>query len=410
MMKKICFVIMGFGKKTDYINGKTYDLDKTYFNIIKPTIEELDYICVRSDEISHTGYIDKHMYSLLVHADLVIADISTFNPNAMYELGIRHASKPYKTIILAEDSILSGYHPFDINHIAALTYKHLGDDIGYTEVVRIKDRLKEIILKSAAVTDSPLYTFLTNMNVHQLSDIEKEEIVELIAADEVFIAKKTEEAMKLMNNDRFIDAYYIWKELNEKSPNEISYIQKMTISRYKSKHPDERTALEEAKTIISRISLDNNDPETLGISGAISKKIFLLNGDKYVLEQAIEQYEKGYKLNKNYYNGENYATCIELMHEIEENKEEKIHYKVLSRKIREEVLDISRSLEVELEQRGNPDKWLYATLANLFLYFDQSDNYESYSNKFKKLTSIKWEIETFDDGIRHINEFKKRIK
>ena len=47
------------------------------------------------------------MYALLLHADLVIADITTFNPNAIYELGVRHAVRPYSTIILKEKMTLS---------------------------------------------------------------------------------------------------------------------------------------------------------------------------------------------------------------------------------------------------------------------------------------------------------------
>ena len=33
--KKTCFVVMGFGKKTDFQQQKTYDLDKSYRIIIK---------------------------------------------------------------------------------------------------------------------------------------------------------------------------------------------------------------------------------------------------------------------------------------------------------------------------------------------------------------------------------------
>ena len=38
--------------------------------------------------------IDTRMYEMLLRADLVIADISTGNVNAVYELGVRHALKP----------------------------------------------------------------------------------------------------------------------------------------------------------------------------------------------------------------------------------------------------------------------------------------------------------------------------
>ena len=101
-MDKICFVIMGYGKKTDTNLGKTYDLDITYKNIIKPAVERAGYTCIRGDEVLESGIIDKSMYALLIRADLVIADITTFNPNAIYELGIRHAAKPFSTIVMKE--------------------------------------------------------------------------------------------------------------------------------------------------------------------------------------------------------------------------------------------------------------------------------------------------------------------
>ncbi|HEX4707688.1 MAG TPA: hypothetical protein VH229_08140 [Candidatus Udaeobacter sp.] len=37
--KGICFVIMGFGEKTDFETGRTLNLDRSYHNMIKPAIE-----------------------------------------------------------------------------------------------------------------------------------------------------------------------------------------------------------------------------------------------------------------------------------------------------------------------------------------------------------------------------------
>jgi hypothetical protein len=75
----ICFVVMGFGKKTDFESGRTYDLDKTYQNIIKPAVEAAGLKCVRADEIVHSGLIDVPMYDQLLNADVVVADLSTSN-------------------------------------------------------------------------------------------------------------------------------------------------------------------------------------------------------------------------------------------------------------------------------------------------------------------------------------------
>ena len=82
-----CFVVMGFGKKTDYKTGHTLDLDQSYKNMIKPAVEEAGLECVRADEIVHAGVIDKPMYGQLLTADVVVADLSTANANAFYELG-----------------------------------------------------------------------------------------------------------------------------------------------------------------------------------------------------------------------------------------------------------------------------------------------------------------------------------
>jgi hypothetical protein len=134
-----CFVVMGFGVKTDYSTGRKLDLDKSYQALIKPVVEAAGLNCLRADEIKHSGTIDLPMYQQLLNADYVIADLSTANPNAFYELGIRYALRPRATIVISENKLP---YPFDVNHIAITSYTHLGDDIGYAEggYARAKNR------------------------------------------------------------------------------------------------------------------------------------------------------------------------------------------------------------------------------------------------------------------------------
>src|SRR5690606_32737750 len=112
----------------DLATGRKLNLDKSYQALIKPVVESKNITCVRADEIRHAGSIDLQMYQQLLSADIVIADLSTANVNAFYELGIRHALKPRTTIIMSEE--LLGY-PFDVNHIVINRYTHLGDSIDY---------------------------------------------------------------------------------------------------------------------------------------------------------------------------------------------------------------------------------------------------------------------------------------
>ena len=51
MEKKICFIVMGFGKKKDPDTNRTIDLDATYKKIIRPSVESAGCKCIRADEI-----------------------------------------------------------------------------------------------------------------------------------------------------------------------------------------------------------------------------------------------------------------------------------------------------------------------------------------------------------------------
>lgn len=70
--ERICFVIMGFGKKQDPYTNRTIDLDATYNKIIQPSVVACGYKCIRADEILDSGTIDRSMYALLYKADLVL--------------------------------------------------------------------------------------------------------------------------------------------------------------------------------------------------------------------------------------------------------------------------------------------------------------------------------------------------
>ena len=157
-----CFVIMGFGPKTDPATGRVLDLDKTYKNIIKPAVQAAGYDCVRADEIQHSGVIDVPMYEMLYAADLVVADLSTSNLNAVFELGVRHALKPRATIIIAENQFKI---PFDASHIIVRHYEHLGPDIGFDEAIRMQKELADLAraLGSGDAVDSPVYTVLPDL-------------------------------------------------------------------------------------------------------------------------------------------------------------------------------------------------------------------------------------------------------
>lgn len=406
MAEKICFVIMGFGKKTDLSDGVTIDLDKTYQNIIKPSVTESGYKCVRADEIQDNGLIDRSMYALILKADLVIADISTFNPNALYELGVRHAVKPYSTIIIKAES--TSKIPFDIDHVRVFSYKHLGEDIGVDESNRMKKLLKEKIanIDGVPIKDSPVYEYLKTLTQPTIDDNEYKEIVGILAEKNECLFALTAKAKLLMQEYNFEEAIKYWKKASEKNNNEPYYIQQLALCTYKQCVIDEKKEmyLNDALIILDVLK-DSKDPETFGLRGAIYKRLSKINNDNLAyLDRAIENYEKGYMLNYDFYTGENLAYCYNKKSFLLEDNEEKIYCKIKAKKIREEIYEIlSEKLELEDRCKIPNIKWMSATYAICCYTCNEVEKGYDYEVFFKSMAK-KWEIDTFEEQKKELEQ------
>lgn len=386
---------MGFGQKTDPTTGNIYDLDKTYTHIIKPCAEKAGFRCVRADEIKDSGLIDRSMYVLLMRSDLVIADISTYNPNAIYELGVRHAVKPYSTIIMKEEN---GKIPFDINHNRIFEYSHLGQDIGATEVERCSRDLTALIKSvcSTPATDSPMYAYLTIRNPPEIDDSEYEAVIADVVQSEKSLYAITELAKEKRKRSEFSDAAELWKMASEMVANEDYFIQQHALCTYKSKKPSELMALTNAFGIIENLLIDgtSNDPETLGICGAINKRIWESSKDVEYLKKSAEFYEKGYAINGNFYTGENFAECLDILGANESDPEEKIFNKLRAKKIRESIISSLRT--IEQNQQIDPDcKWQYASLSACYFRLGNMTKASEFESKFRACSPESWEIDTF---------------
>lgn len=391
MDKKICFVVMGFGKKNDPATNRTIDLDATYKKIIRPAVESAGCQCIRADEIVDSGVIDRSMYALLYQADVVVADISTYNPNAIYELGVRHSLRPYSTIIIKENE---GNIPFDISHNRTISYKHLGNEISDQEAKTCIPRLKKMIenVLETQQPDSPLYACISRITPPQFPADEINCIMKALKDNEESIYALTEKAKLAMSANKFDEAEKMWAKLGKKVENEKYYIQQQALCRYKSGTPSKLRALTDALGIMEKIE-NQTDTETLGILGAINKRLWEETKDQSYLNSAIESYRKGWNLYKDYYTGENYANCMYMKSNVLEGNL-KIHSKTEAEIVFHEVIQIVKESLKEVEPEEL--KWKYATLANAYYALKQNDDAQKYEDMFRKQSPVSWEIETFE--------------
>ncbi len=370
--KKRCFVVMGFGQKTDYATGRTLDLDKTYRVIIKKAVEDAGLECIRADDVIHSGVIDKPMYELLLDADVVVADLSTSNANAIYELGVRHALRPHTTILMAEDQFK---FPFDIAHVAIRTYEHLGKGIDAEEAERCREELTQAIkeLAEKQETDSPVYTFLPSLSPPGTAGApEKTGAAPSEAAGE---GESTSVVLGLFQQARTKGDWGMAKNLllslTQKTPpvTDPYVLQQLALATYKSKQPDAKTALDEAKAVLLTLKpATTTDPETLGLWGAVHKRLWEIEENPQHLDDAIRAHEKGFYVKDDYYNGINLAFLLNVRASISQESRDAVADFVRAERVRRRVTAICEKLLAAgvKDDEGNPDAeetfWLRATL------------------------------------------------
>jgi hypothetical protein len=140
-----CFVVCPLGEEGTDIRRQS---DQVFRHIIEPICKEKGYTAIRCDKIQNVDKIDQTIIEKLKSADLVIADLSTTNPNAFFELGYRSALSKPLIHIAKEGEIL----PFDVAGIRTIFYTLTDPD----KLAECKKRLSETITAICMDTNSSL--------------------------------------------------------------------------------------------------------------------------------------------------------------------------------------------------------------------------------------------------------------
>lgn len=396
---KKCFVIIGYGKKISYANGKQrqLDLDQTFTLLIKPVFDALGIDCYRAIDKNLSGSIDKLMLEEIKEADIALVDLSTLNANVMWELGVRHALKQRFTILICEKEQMSSI-PFDVNSFIIHQYAHSEEGIPYMEVERFRKHLTAVVQgvlnQDPPVIDSPVHTFLadagssgiktikadTTMKKPSFADIMKE-------AEDRKNERKYEAALELLAEaKKFALANMSLKD------NLSLIICRQALNTYKLEKPNKLEAFVKAKAILDELKPDTSpDTEVLGLSGAISKRLFELTEDNTYLNSAINYYEKGFQLKQDYYNGINAAFMLyKKASMLKSQHKDWDDVKIKADYIRNSVLDISLKLEAaEKFTETNDAIWVLLTIAEAYNYKANDPKLAEYEQKAAQMAALK---------------------
>lgn len=406
-MTKRCFVIQGFGKKQDYAQGKLFDLDASY-QVIKEAVEEAGLECYRADELRTNAVIDQVMYDQLLSADLVVADITTLNFNAAYELGVRFALRPYATLVVGEDKM---NFPFDVNHVYIHRYQHLGEDIGRKEYLRFKKELKHLVevAVSNQKKDSPVYIFLKDLPEKGFTPAEQPKVAPVnVAGSGATLRELTDQARQAMQDSRFTEAVGLWQQARAMVNKDDYIVQQQALAMYKSKQPDAVTALRKAENILAFLQPHGSfDTETLGIWAAIHKRLYEITNDGQDLDETIFALERGFFIKKDYYNGINLAFMLDIKaHTLETPHKSEIG--AFASYVRREVKNICNKTLRTSDYKGDDLYWIKATLYEACVGLGEVEEAGRWQAEAGKLNPPEWMRLTTENQVARLRELLKQ--
>jgi hypothetical protein len=137
---KECFIIMPISDADGYPPGH---FKHVYDNIVAPSCEKAGFQAIRADDIKATNLIHLDILKKLIEAPIAICDLSSRNPNVLFELGIRQAFD--KPVVLIQESGTP-----KIFDIAPLRYLEYSKEMKYHDVLRSQSELKDSIEATVA--------------------------------------------------------------------------------------------------------------------------------------------------------------------------------------------------------------------------------------------------------------------
>jgi hypothetical protein len=159
------------------------------------------------------------------------------------------------------------------------------------------------------------------------------------------------------------------RRLLERNPSDPYLNQQLALATYKCKQPDAPTSLARAKAILQTLDPQHTtDAETLGLWGAVHKRLWEASGDRQALDEAIWALEKGFYVKGDHYNGINLAYLLNVRATVASTSRDAIADATIAERIRRRVIAICEAQRAApiTDDRGKADReqmfWVNASL------------------------------------------------
>jgi hypothetical protein len=160
----------------------------------------------------------------------------------------------------------------------------------------------------------------------------------------------------------------------------------------------------------------STDPETLGLWGAVHKRLYELTGDAAALDESIWAYEKGFYVKNDHYNGINLAFVLNVRAANTADPQEAIADVVQARRVRRRVAEITRKMlaaGIKVDE-GKVDAeatfWVQASLVEALAGSGQNDEAAKLREELAKTAPAQWMVETMSDQLGKLERLLAKVQ
>jgi hypothetical protein len=413
---------MPFGKKPDGKGGKI-DFDAVYDALLAPAIRAAGLEPLRADEELVGGIIHKPMFERLIIADYAVADLTTGNANVFYELGVRHAARPYSTVLVGADVTRT---PFDLAPDRVLPYQ-LDRNGRPANPEGDRDAIVATLRAARDVaTDSPVFQLLDNLPTPNIDRLKTD-----VFRDQARYSVEVKQRLRTAREEGADAVRAVERDLGPLDDVEAGVLIDLLLS-YRAtsqwgdmirlvgemSEPLRRTVLvreqygfalnrakrsADAEKVLQGVIEDHGpSSETLGLLGRVYKDRWEaeLKGGSALkarghLNNAIDAYRRGFEADwRDAYPGVNAVTLMEIREPGSADQQE--------------ILPVVRYANRRRIAEGVPDYWDHATRMELAVI--ARDEAEAYAGAEAALAVVRepWEPQTTARNLALIRESRAR--
>jgi tetratricopeptide (TPR) repeat protein len=409
----VCFVSMPFGRRQDD-HGGMIDFDLIYQQLIQPGIESAGVAALRADRELVGGVVGKSHFDRILAAPVAVFDLTTHDPNVLYELGMRQAARPQAALLLALNTALV---PLDVAQFRLLRYElnAAGRAANPAQFIRLfADQIRTLLRESPPVDVARSLTVPSDALRMEVRDDEqlKRRIAEAkrLGADELYDIEEEIGDISQVSPEialAFFEAYRArgaWRR-------QIDLAKKLPPSVLAAPRLQEQLALalnragewERAEQIVQEL-LHRNGPsaETCGVLGRVYKDQYeqaQKGGDapraETFLAKAINAYMQGFEADwRDAYPGINAVTLMELQGRTDPRFEE--------------ILPVVLYAAKRKLATGRGDYWDEATRLELLVLADKQEEATGQLERAVKQLQFGWQGESTARNLRLIRESRER--